>query len=36
LGYLAVGIVGAFWWFSRRRAKLQGERGKGVRKGIKS
>lgn len=36
LGYLTVGIFGALWWFSRRRAKLQGETGKGVRKGIKS
>ena len=33
LGYLGVGILGAFWWFIRRRAKLQEETGKGVRKG---
>ena len=37
LGYLGVGILGAFWWFIQRRAKLQAETGKGegVRKDIK-
>jgi formate dehydrogenase beta subunit len=31
-GYIGVGILGAAWWFIRRRAKLQGETEKGIKK----